>query len=106
MVKGYMQVPVVDYIESFSPVATDTQTRIMIGITSCHNEEVWVAKLCDMEAALLHPYAPVDMFIELNKGILDLGIITKGIYGRILHPIRKFIVWGCQRVYLMVDIAS
>ena len=33
LVKGYMQVPVVDYTESFSLVATYTSTIILIGIT-------------------------------------------------------------------------
>ena len=37
-VKGYMQVPGVDYTESFSPVALDTSIRIMIGLTLCHEE--------------------------------------------------------------------
>ena len=33
VVKGYMQVMGVDSIESFSPVASDTSTRILIGST-------------------------------------------------------------------------
>ena len=33
IVKGYMQVPGVDFTESFYPVALDTSTRILIGLT-------------------------------------------------------------------------
>ena len=33
LVKGYMQVPVVDFTESFSPVVLDTSTSIMILLT-------------------------------------------------------------------------
>ena len=33
VVKGFIQVPGVEYKESFSPFATDTSTRIMVGIT-------------------------------------------------------------------------
>ena len=50
LVKGYMQVPGVDYIESFSLVSTDTSTRILIGLTYFHEEEGWVSELCDAEA--------------------------------------------------------
>ena len=33
VIKGYLQVPCVDFIEKFSPVATDTSTPIIIGLT-------------------------------------------------------------------------
>ena len=33
LVKGYIQVPGVDLTESFSPVASDTSTRILVGLT-------------------------------------------------------------------------
>ena len=33
LVKGCIQVPVVYFTDSFSPVASDTSTRIMIGLT-------------------------------------------------------------------------
>ena len=36
VVKRYMQVPGVDFIDSFSPVASDTSTRIMVGLTLHH----------------------------------------------------------------------
>ena len=64
LVKGYMQVPGVDYTESFSPNATNTSTSIMIGLTLYHEEEGWVSQLCELEAELLHPNIPIDMFIE------------------------------------------
>ena len=38
VVNGYMQVPGVDFIGSFSPVASDTSTRILIGMTLYHEE--------------------------------------------------------------------
>ena len=39
VVKGYMQVSGVDYTESFSPVATDTSTKILIGIILYHEKK-------------------------------------------------------------------
>ena len=44
-----MQVPGVDYKESFSPVSTDTLKRILIGLILYHKEKLWVAELCDIE---------------------------------------------------------
>ena len=38
LVKGYMQVPGVEYTESFSPFATNISTRILIGLTLYHKE--------------------------------------------------------------------
>ena len=76
-VNGYMQVPVFDYIESFSPLATDTSTGIMIGLTLYQKEEVWVAELFDVEAVFVKPDMAVKVFIKLSEGIVDLGIITR-----------------------------
>ena len=80
-VNGYMQVPVFDYIESFSPLATDTSTGIMIGLTLYQKEEVWVAELFDVEAVCLHPDMLVENFIKWPEGIVELGIIMKEFLG-------------------------
>ena len=72
-----MEVPGVDFTESFSPVASNTSTRTLIGSTLYYKDDGWVAELCDAEAAFLHCDMPVEMFIECIEGILDLGIITK-----------------------------
>ena len=53
--KQYMQVPGVDFIESFSPVASDTSIMIMIGLTVYHEDKGLVADICDVIAAFLHP---------------------------------------------------
>ena len=55
VVKVYMQIPGVYYIKSFYPVATDTSTINMIGLTLFQEEEEWVAEMCGMEALFLHP---------------------------------------------------
>ena len=36
VIKGYMQVPGVEFTESFLPVASDTSTRIVIRLTLYH----------------------------------------------------------------------
>ena len=49
VVRGYIQVPGVDYIESFSPVATDISIIIMVVLTLYQEEGVLVYKICDIE---------------------------------------------------------
>ena len=62
-------------------VATYTSTRILIGITLSHKEEGCESELCDLEAAFIHPYISVEMFIEWPEGIVDLVIIKKEFIG-------------------------
>ena len=64
VVNGYMQVPGVDFTESFSPVVSDTSTRILIGLTLYYEDNGWTAKLCDVEAAFIHTNMEVEMYIE------------------------------------------
>ena len=45
-----MQVLGFYYMESFSPVAKDMLTIIMIGLNLFHEEERWFAELCGVEA--------------------------------------------------------
>ena len=77
IVKGYMQVPGVEFTESFSTFASDTSTRILIGLTLYYEDYGWIVELCDIEVAFLYPNTEVDMYIEWPEGILYLGIITK-----------------------------
>ena len=77
LVKRYIKVLGVDYTESLLLVIIDVSTRILIGLTLYHEEEGWVAELCDVEAVLIHPDMPLEMSIEFPGGILDIGIITK-----------------------------
>ena len=55
VVKGYMQVLGVDFTESFSPVASDTSTSILIVLALYYENHGWIAKLREVEAAFLHP---------------------------------------------------
>ena len=49
---GYLQVPGVDYTERFSPVATDTSTRMTIGFTLYYDwlGYNWICEAFDVEA--------------------------------------------------------
>ena len=39
VVKGYMQVLIIDSTESLSPVVSDTSTRILIGLTLYYEDD-------------------------------------------------------------------
>ena len=55
IVNGYMQVPLVDYTESFSLVTTDTSINILPILTLYHKYEGYIAELCDVESTFLNP---------------------------------------------------
>ena len=63
LVNGYLQVPGVDFTDLFSPAASDTSTRILIGMTLYHEENGGVAEICDMEVSFLHSNMEVEIFI-------------------------------------------
>jgi hypothetical protein len=72
---GYMQIPGVDYTESFSPVGNDTSVRIVIGL-SLFNDD-WVLEIIDVEAAFLEGDMEKTMYIEWPAGMVHLGFITE-----------------------------
>ena len=44
---GYLQVPGVYFTEKFSPVAMDTSTRIIIGLTLYYTADGWIYEVFD-----------------------------------------------------------
>ena len=74
--KGFMQVPGVDYTEKFSPIATDTTTRVVIALTLMNKHRGWVCHSIDIEAAFLEGRLGVPNFLEFPPGALGLGFIT------------------------------
>jgi hypothetical protein len=73
---GYMQIPGVDYTQSFSPVGNDTSVRIVIGLALYHKD--WIIEVIDVEAAFLEGDMEKTMYIEWPPGMEHLGFITKG----------------------------
>jgi len=67
VVKGYVQIPGVDFTESFAPVATDTSIRTVFAIT-LYNKR-WVCELVDVEAAFLEADLDEDIYMEWPEGI-------------------------------------
>ena len=72
-----MQVPGVDFIESFFPAASNISTSILIGLTLYYKDDGWIAELYDVEGAFIHPNMEVEIYIEWPEGIVDLRIISE-----------------------------
>jgi hypothetical protein len=75
--KGYMQIPGIDYTERFSPVATDTTTRMMIMYTLWKQESNWICETIDIEAAYLEGDIEEPTFMEWPPGMIELGQIDE-----------------------------
>ena len=102
--RGFMQIPGVDYTESFAPVATDTSIRLTVGIylyyDDLYPQEQWMLEMFDVEAAFLNAELTHPQYIEWPQGMFELGYITqedmrkfcielqKAMYGNIDSPLR------------------
>ncbi len=82
--KGYMLQAGVDYKETFSPVATETSTRMVIliylyGVDGLPEapDIIYVIDMIDIEAAFLEGDLPKPVYIEFPPGLLEAGLITE-----------------------------
>jgi Reverse transcriptase (RNA-dependent DNA polymerase) len=71
--RGFMQIPGVDYTESFAPVASDSGIRIVIGIFLYYfhmfPRDEWVFESFDVEVEFLNALLKNPVYIEWPKGI-------------------------------------
>jgi hypothetical protein len=78
--KGYMQIPGVGYTESFSPLASDTAIRLIVGLfLYCNHKfplDEWKLELLDVEAAFLNSELDTEVYIEWPQGMVGLGFTT------------------------------
>jgi Reverse transcriptase (RNA-dependent DNA polymerase). len=77
VILGYMQIPGVDYTESFSPVANDVTIRIAMVITL--SKKGWRIDVVDIEAAFLNADLDEVIYVEWPEGVLELGYVTEEI---------------------------
>ena len=75
VVKGYNQIPGVDFTESFAPVATDTTTCIIFAFVLFKTN--WDCEIVDVEAAFLNADLDEDLYIDYPEGVVELGFETK-----------------------------
>jgi Reverse transcriptase (RNA-dependent DNA polymerase) len=76
-----MQIPAVNYSESFAPVASDTSIRVIIAMFLYYHHRPkksnWDLEMFDVEAAFLNAELDKQVFIEWPQGMLELGFITE-----------------------------
>jgi Reverse transcriptase (RNA-dependent DNA polymerase) len=78
---GFMQIPGVDYTESFAPVASDSGISIVIGIflSYLHQrpQDNSVLESFDVEVAFLNAMLSHPVYIECRpKGIKEFGFLS------------------------------
>ena len=73
VIRGYEQIPGVDFVESFSPLATNTTIKVTIALTmeQMALHEDWVIEMVDVEAAFLNAPVDTDVYIELPEGLRE-----------------------------------
>jgi Reverse transcriptase (RNA-dependent DNA polymerase) len=77
--RGFMQIPGVDYTESFAPVASDSGIRIVIGIFLYYlhhsPQDNWVLESFDVEVAFLNAMLSHPVYIKWPNGIKEFGFL-------------------------------
>nr|GEX27657.1 hypothetical protein [Tanacetum cinerariifolium] len=68
VVKGYTQTPVIDYEETFSPIAYIRDIRILIAIATFYDYEIWQM---DVKTAFLNGYLSEEVYIEESEGFVN-----------------------------------
>ncbi|WP_317202153.1 Ty1/Copia family ribonuclease HI, partial [Janthinobacterium sp.] len=96
VVKGYDQIPGVDFTESFAPTANDTTMKLLIVITLFYSAEGWIVGCIDIEVAFLNADLKEKVFIEIPDGYefafgdIDrenfLMLLEKAMYGLVQAP--------------------
>ena len=73
VIKGYEQIPGIDFHDSFSPLATDTTIRIVLVLSLYYAnlQHNWVTEMIDVEAAFLNAEVDQDIFIEIPEGLRE-----------------------------------
>jgi hypothetical protein len=90
VVKGYEQIPGVDFTESFSPVANDTTIRTSLAYAL---HQGWIVDSIDVEAAFLNADLEEEVHIEIPEGYSKEPIkgdkvlrLLKAVYGLVQAP--------------------
>jgi hypothetical protein len=99
VVKGYVQIPGVDFTESFAPVATDATVRILFAIALYYAFDL---EVIDVEAAFLEADLDEQIFIEWPDGVVEFGfedesdveeyciLLSKAMYGTVQAALQWF----------------
>ena len=72
--KGFVQIPGVDFTDSFAPVVTDTGLQILFAIALYTKD--FVCEIVDVEAAFLEADMDKQIYIEWPEGVAEFGYKT------------------------------
>ena len=98
-VRGFVQVPGIDFTLTHSPVATDVSIKIVLGITLFFDDKGWEAEMLDIEAAFLEATLDEDVYIDWPEGLVMFGFVDeeethntvlkleKAMYGAVQAPL-------------------
>ena len=116
MVKGYTQIPGVDFTESHSPVANDTTIRTVLAHAAL---ESWVAEQIDVETAFLYGELEEEIYLAKPEGYNELSgdtmaedevlLLNKTLYGLVqaarvwLRTLIRFLVTHCGFIQSRAD---
>lgn len=88
VVKGYNQIPGVDFTESHSPVANDVTIRLLLVLVIIYH---WMCETIDVETAFLYGLLQELVYLHLPDGINEIGgeetsaddvvVLDKALYG-------------------------
>jgi hypothetical protein len=99
VVKGYVQIPGIDFTHTHSPVAQDSSIKIVLGLALMKG---WGVEMIDIEAAFLEADLDEDIYIEWPEGLAEFGYFTheemenkclkleKAMYGCVQSPLMFF----------------
>ena len=89
--KGFTQIPGVDYDETFSPIAKIKSIRVMLAIVAFHDYEIWQM---DDKTAFLNGKLAEDVYMSQPEGFVSneypnrVCKLEKSIYGLKQAPCR------------------
>ena len=83
VVKGYTQIPGVDFTDSYAPVATDSAMRTVFALVLYYHSDIkeqsWTCEVVDVEAAFLEAEVDNKTYIEWPEGVQELGFESSNV---------------------------
>lgn len=107
VVKGYNQIPGVDYTESHSPVANDVTIRLLLILAFTY---FWICETIDVETAFLYGVLKEDVYIEIPEGFNEYSgmIATADEIAKLLQALYGLVqacrVWSNTFIAFLISI--
>lgn len=98
VVKGYVQIPGVDFTNTHSPVAQDSSIKVTLALAMAQKD--WTVEMIDIEAAFLEADLDEDIYIEWPLGAKEFGYFTEVEMDQTCLKLEKA-MYGCVQSPLM-----